>query len=59
MDGLREAINEGVSLLKEQIDPNQKDIYDINFQTQIRTLTKTDPKRVAFLILQKKELESC
>jgi len=60
MDGLREAINEGVSLLKEQIDPNQKDMYDLvlldikmpkmsGFEL-FREIKKKDPQvRVCFI----------
>lgn len=55
MEGLDLAINERVSFLKEQINPENKPLVNQVFQIQIETLRKADPERVAFFILQKKK----
>ena len=58
MNGLDDAINERVSFLKEQINPNNKPLVNQAFEVQIHTLRDVDVERVALLILQKqKQLE--
>jgi hypothetical protein len=60
MEGLKEAIDERVSFLKEQISPDQKEIFNTSFQAQIEVLRNADPEKVALYILQKKkQMESC
>jgi hypothetical protein len=54
-DGLKQVINERVSFLKEQINPNNKPIVNRTFEIQIQTLRNADVEKVALLILQKKK----
>ena len=55
MEGLEKAINERVSFLREQINPQNKPLVNRAFEIQIETLRKADPERVALFILQKKK----
>ena len=55
MEGLDQAINERVSFLKEQINPENKPLVNQAFEIQIETLRKADPEKVALFILQKKK----
>jgi hypothetical protein len=54
-DGLEQAINERVSFLKEQINPNNRLIVNRTFEIQIQTLRHADVEKVALLVLQKKK----
>ena len=57
---LEETVNERVSFLKEQIDPNNRPIENLTFQLQIEVLRNADRERLALQILQKKkQLETC
>jgi hypothetical protein len=59
MKGLDDDINERVSFLKEQINPQNKALVNKAFEIQIETLRNADTERVALLILQKqKQLEN-
>lgn len=55
MEELDQIINERVSFLKEQINPQNKPLINKLFEIQIETLRKADPERVALFVLQKKE----
>lgn len=55
MEGLDQIINERVSFLKEQIDPQNRPLINQAFTIQIETIRNADPERVAILILQKKK----
>ena len=56
---LEQDINERVSFLKEQINPQNKPIVNRAFEIQIATIRKADPEKVAIRILQKqKQLEN-
>jgi len=56
MKGLDQEINERVSFLKEQINPQNKPLVNQAFEIQIETLGNTDYReRVALVILQKKK----
>jgi len=56
---LEQAINERVSFLKEQINPQNKPIVNRAFEIQIETIRNADPEKVAIRILQKeKQLEN-
>jgi hypothetical protein len=58
-EGLDKVINERVSFLKEQINPNNRPVVNRAFEIQIQTLRNADVEKVALLILQKKkQLES-
>jgi hypothetical protein len=58
-EGLDQVVNERVSFLKEQINPQNKPIVNRAFEIQIQTLRSADVERVALLILQtKKRLEN-
>ena len=60
MDGLKEAIDERVSFLKEQINPAHNELFNASFQAQIEMLRNADHEKVAIMILQKKkQLEAC
>jgi len=57
---LEETVDERVSFLKEQIDPNNRSIENLTFQLQIEVLRNADRERLALQILQKKkQLENC
>jgi hypothetical protein len=59
MEGLDKVINERVSFLKEQINPENKPLVNRTFELQIETIRNADTERVAILILKKqKELEN-
>ena len=59
MIGLDQAVNERVSFLKEQINPNNRPLVNQAFEVQIQTLREADREKVALLILQKqKQLEN-
>lgn len=59
MEGLEKVINERISFLKEQINPQNKPLVNRAFQIQIETIRNADQERIAILILQKKkQLES-
>ncbi|MCI0559757.1 MAG: hypothetical protein MN733_14805 [Nitrososphaera sp.] len=55
MQGLKEAIDQRVSFLKEQIRPSHNAIFNKSLEVQIQTLRNADPEKVAVLILQKKK----
>ena len=56
---LEQAINERVSFLKEQINPQNKPLVNRSFEIQIATIRNADAEKVAIRILQKqKQLES-
>ena len=56
---LEQDVNERVSFLKEQINPQNKPIVNRAFEIQIATIRKADPEKVAIRILQKqKQLEN-
>jgi hypothetical protein len=58
-EGLDKVINERVSFLKEQINPNNRPVVNRAFEIQIQTLRNADVEKIALLILQKKkQLES-
>jgi hypothetical protein len=52
---LEDVVNERVSFLKEQIDPNNRPVENLTFQLQIEVLRNADRERIALLILQKKK----
>ena len=52
---LEDVVNERVSFLKEQIDPNNRPVENLTFQLQIEILRNADRERIALLILQKKK----
>jgi hypothetical protein len=52
---LEQAIDERVSFLKEQINPQNKPLVNRAFQVQIETIRNADTEKVAFRILQKKK----
>jgi hypothetical protein len=52
---LEQAIDERVSFLKEQINPQNKQLVNRAFQVQIETIRNADTEKVAFRILQKKK----
>lgn len=52
---LEETVNERVSFLREQIDPENKPIVNETFQLQIDVLQNADRERIALLMLQKKK----
>jgi ribosomal protein L20A (L18A) len=54
-EGLDRVINERVSFLKEQINPNNKPLVNRAFEIQIETIRNADHEKVALLILQKKK----
>ena len=56
---LEKAVNERVSFLKEQINPQNKPLVNRAFEIQIATIRNADPEKVAIRILQKqKQLEN-
>ena len=56
---LEQAINERVSFLKEQINPQNKPIVNRASEIQIETIRNADPEKVAIRILQmQKQLEN-
>ena len=58
MEGLEKAINERVSFLKEQINPQNKPLVNRAFEIQIETIRSANPEGVAIQILRKqKQLE--
>ena len=58
--GLEETVNERVSFLKEQINPNNRPIVNDTFQLQLGILTTAKREHIASLILQKQlQLENC
>ena len=58
MEGLEKAINERVSFLKEQINPQNKPLVNRAFEIQIETIRSTNTEGVAIQILGKqKQLE--
>ena len=52
---LEQDINERVSFLKEQINPQNKPIVNRAFEIQIATIRNADTEKVAFRILQKQK----
>jgi hypothetical protein len=52
---LEQDINERVSFLKEQINPQNKPLVNRAFEIQIATIGNADIEKVAFRILQKKK----
>ncbi len=52
---LEQDINERVSFLKEQINPQNKPIVNRAFEIQIETIRNADPEKVAIRILQKQK----
>ena len=58
MEGLEKAINERVSFLKEQINPQNKPLVNRAFEIQIETIRAADTEGAAIQILRKqKQLE--
>lgn len=58
MEGLEMAINERVSFLKEQINPQNKPLVNRAFEIQIETIRAADTEGIAIQILRKqKQLE--
>jgi hypothetical protein len=58
--GLEETVNERVSFLKEQINPNNRPIVNDTFQLQIDVLTTAKQEHIANLIRRKQlQLENC
>lgn len=55
MESLDQVINERISFLKEQINPQNKPLLNRAFEIQIETIRQADIERVALLILQKKK----
>ncbi len=51
MEGLDQVINERVSFLMEQINPQNKPLVNRAFEIQIETLSHAEIERVALLIL--------
>ena len=56
MEGLENAINERISFLKEQINPQNKPLVNKAFEVQIETLRNADTEKIALLILQRQKL---
>ena len=56
MEGLEKAINERISFLKEQINPQNKPLVNKAFEVQIETLRNADTEKIALLILQRQKL---
>jgi hypothetical protein len=52
---LEQAINDRISFLKEQINPQNKPLVNQAFEVQIETIRQADCEKVALLILQKKK----
>jgi hypothetical protein len=52
---LEDTVSERVSFLREQINPDNREIENLTFQLQIEVLRNADRERVALLILQKKK----
>ena len=48
MEGLEKAINERVSFLKEQINPQNKPLVNRAFEIQIETLRNVDKEKSGF-----------
>ena len=58
--GLEETVNERVSFLKEQINPNNRPIVNDTFQLQLGILATAKREHIASLIRQKQlQLENC
>jgi len=58
MEGLENAINERISFLKEQINPQNKPLVNRAFEIQIETIRSANTEGVAIQILRKqKQLE--
>jgi hypothetical protein len=56
---LEQDINERVSFLKEQINPQNKPLVNHAFEIQIATIRNADTEKVALRILQKeKQIEN-
>jgi hypothetical protein len=53
---LQQVINERISFLKEQINPNNKPEVNSTFQLQIDAIRSADIEKVESIILQKKAL---
>jgi hypothetical protein len=53
---LQQVINERISFLKEQINPNNKPKVNSTFQLQIDAIRSADIEKVESIILQKKAL---
>jgi hypothetical protein len=59
MEGLEKAINERVSFLKEQINPQNKPLVNRAFEIQIETIRSASTEGIAIQILRKqKQLEN-
>jgi hypothetical protein len=59
MEGLEKVINERVSFLKEQINPQNKPLVNRAFEIQIETIRSANTEGVAIQILRKqKQLEN-
>jgi len=56
MEGLEKAINERISFLKGQINPQNKPLVNKAFEVQIETLRNADTEKIALLILQRQKL---
>ena len=52
---LEQDINERVSFLKEQINPQNKPLVNRAFEIQIATIRNADTEKVAIRILQKQK----
>jgi hypothetical protein len=52
---LEQVINERVSFLKEQINPQNKPLVNRAFEIQIETIRQADTEKVGLRILQKKK----
>ena len=52
---LEQDINERVSFLKEQINPQNKPLVNRAFEVQIATIRNADTEKVAIRILQKQK----
>lgn len=52
---MEKTINERVSFLKEQINPQNKPLANRAFEIQIQTIRNADTEKVALSILQKKK----
>jgi hypothetical protein len=58
MEGLEKVINERVSFLREQVNPQNKPLVNRAFEIQIETIRSANTEGVAIQILRKqKELE--
>jgi len=53
MEGLDKVIDGRVSFLKEQINPQNKQLVNRAFELLIETIRNADTERVAILILKK------